>query len=300
MFASIENPDNTPTATALATAADATPPAAESAAAPSEETLEEAGWGSWSLMSAVSKATYKIGDVAAGVTAYAKETAVSVASSAAETSTGAYVTETLSGVKAKVAEKIDQVDVESIKTKAKESYADFRQDPKASTIAAAAVAKSAVAQTASVAAGAAVQAGGRAYESAKDIAENSQTVAAVASVGGRALEGASRRLETIGNSETCAGPTLVGSLPSHCRYMRYTGRYRSTHWPALVGSHMSPRPPRERAASFVPLATTAAPELARSRATHHMTVTYRRLRERYRLALGFETRRYKTRYMTVT
>ena len=223
MFASIESPDASTAEPVVAAA----PPAA---AAPQEEAQEESGWGGWSLMSAVSKATYKIGDVAAGVTAYAKETAVSVASSAAETSTGTYVTETLSGVKAKVAEKIEQVDVESIKTKAKESYADFRQDPKASTIAAASVAKSAVAQTASAAAGAAVQVGGRAYESAKDIAENSQTVAAVASVGGRALEGASRGLVTIGISETLA----MGGARGQCHDLHARRHPPPSHLPSVA------------------------------------------------------------------
>ena len=90
----------------------------------------------------------------------------------------------------------------------KESYADFKQDPKGTTIAAASVAKSAAAATATAAAGAAAQAGGRAFESAKgaaggafesakDYAENSQTVAAVASVGGKLGEVSGRAIGAV-------------------------------------------------------------------------------------------------------
>ncbi|KAL1515052.1 hypothetical protein AB1Y20_004117 [Prymnesium parvum] len=116
------------------------PPPAASLPTPAEAPAA-AGWGGgWGLMAAVSQATYKLGDAAAGAAAYARETAASVAHTAAETGTGAYVAEALGGVKARVAETMDQVGVGAMRDKAKESFSEFRSDPRASTLAAASAA----------------------------------------------------------------------------------------------------------------------------------------------------------------
>ena len=191
-----------------------TPDELASAQAPAEAPAqEESRWsgGRWGLLAAVSQATYMMGDVAAGAASRVK-------GAVAESGTASYVKETISGVSAKVSEKMEQVDVsaikDSLKEKASTTYTDFRQDPRgtvtATASAAASVAVSAASGTASVAASTA----SAAYEKAKTVASESQTVAAAVDVSRAAVDKATSVGGKVVDKATSVGGKVVDKATS--------------------------------------------------------------------------------------